>query len=97
MNQQEIKTRLGDLRAERGKINKEIEALEKHLAEIKSPFAVGDKIEFRYGRGRIQGVVTGILLIYGSYKLIAQRIKKDGSLGAAVSVATYDKPEKAAA
>ncbi|CAG4889543.1 hypothetical protein R69919_00768 [Paraburkholderia gardini] len=89
--------RLGNLRTDQGKLNKEIEALEKQLAEIKSPFVVGEKIEFRYGRGRIQGVVIGVFPRYGNYMLVAQRLKKDGSLGATVSVFTYDKPEKVAA
>ena len=95
MNKDEIMARLKVLRDQEFAIHKEICDLEAKLAEMRSPFAIGDEISFRHGRTRIiRGVVKGIRPWVGSYSLAVQRILKDGSLGSIVDVYTYHQPEK---
>ena len=94
MNQQEIEGRLKQIGEEQGRLNNEANQLRNELAQMKSPFATDDKIEFRYGQSRIQGLVRKVEFDWSGYKLQAQRLKKDGSLGAVVTVRSYDKPKK---
>lgn len=93
MNQQEIEARLKAIGDEQYHLREEADQLRNQLAAMKSPFAAGDRIEFRYGRSRIQGLVRKVESDYSSYQLKVQRYKKDGSLGAVVVVRPFDKPE----
>lgn len=67
--------------------------LKQDVAAARSPFKVGDKIEWGHPSNRMTGIISGIRHHYSDASWVIIRIKKDGSEGAAVSVENYHHPK----
>ncbi|KAA0089325.1 hypothetical protein CIW54_07610 [Paraburkholderia sp. T12-10] len=92
-----LQVRLAEVRAQINVLANEKSDLEQQIAAIKCPFSVGDIIEFGWARNRRKAKVSGIACRYGHWMLLAQNVKKDGSLGADVDIEPIHKPVKVSA
>lgn len=93
----ELKVRLAEVRERMSALAKEAIDLERQIAAINCPFSIGDVVEFGWPRNRRKAKVTGITSKYGRWELIAQNVRKDGSLGATVSIESIHSPVKVSA
>lgn len=92
-----LQVRLAEVRAQMSALRNEEADLEQQIAAINCPFSVGDIVEFGWARNRRKAKVSGIACRYGHWMLLAQNVKKDGSLGADVDIDPIHNPVKVSA
>lgn len=92
-----LQVRLAEVRAQLSILRNEEADIEQQIAAINCPFAVGDIVEFGWARNRRKAKISGIACRYGGWMLLAQNVKKDGSLGADVTIEPIHRPQKVSA
>lgn len=94
---EKLQVRLAEVRAQMSVLRNEEADLEQQITAINCPFSVGDIVEFGWTHNRRRAKVSGIACRYGHWMLLAQNIKKDGSLGADVAIEPIHDPVKVSA
>lgn len=84
---------IGQIEAQIEVLTITLEKLKQDVAAARSPFKVGDKIEWGFSGKRMIGIISAIRHHYSGASWVAVRIKKDGSQGSAVSVENYHDPK----
>lgn len=88
----ELRRQVSDLDGKMCEIAKKIRELEMEIAEAESEFKAGDKITWRFGKGRRQGIIQSVLKGGHFYVRV---ILKSGADGALCKVYSWDKVERA--
>ena len=91
----DLQLRIDRLRATIKPLQDELDATERQLLEVISPFKTGDVIEWDSGKTVARGRVIGIIRDYGDdCHWRVQRILKDGRDGDKKKVYHWDKPRR---
>jgi hypothetical protein len=94
MTIEQLKIRREEVRAQLALLHHEDSELSRQIVAIECPFYIDDIVEFGYTDNRRLAKVTGIACAYGAWELVAQNIKKDGSLGAEIRIGSGHLPKK---
>lgn len=94
MNETQLRQRIEEINRIVEPLIREKAQLEQQLVELKSPFAVGDVIQWNVGRKFKVGQIEGIRSWGGdSLMWVARVIRIDGSDGAQCNVYRYQNPK----